>query len=408
MTSTAAVAAPAGVPPPHHHHHHYHHHPHDHQSPAEYVLPASLIAARPILPLPKRRLHGSTAAAINSSQSTLSNSSTTIPNHTTPNQIFSHTYPVATPSSSPTANRSLLPPYLPVDAETSESDDEADDTGSTNSSFGREDFNTSNKKKRKIPLSATSNATLNNTVVDGGGGSSPGPGTRVLSSKVGPSSAGSGGRLAGWRVPSATMKSEGGYPRRTKARRSVEPENMNGVVPRIGGSVPSTPERAGEEDESRTSPAPSGPFSFSCPSPLSVSLASMMPPSVKSSSASTTALADIYAGQPSTPPTAPLPVPPPPPPPLAAVSGQESVPPQQAYAQPIQGSIQTQTAAHTPAPAQQAGQPAQQSQQQQPRVPTQGIKHPNSEKARRVAQLTKLRERWRTGPKPEPVLPLPK
>jgi hypothetical protein len=31
------------------------------------------------------------------------------------------------------------------------------------------------------------------------------------------------------------------------------------------------------------------------------------------------------------------------------------------------------------------------------------MKHPNSEKARRVAQLTKLRERYRTGPKPDTV-----
>jgi hypothetical protein len=35
------------------------------------------------------------------------------------------------------------------------------------------------------------------------------------------------------------------------------------------------------------------------------------------------------------------------------------------------------------------------------------MKHPNSEKARRVAQLTKLRERYRMGPKPETVNPPP-
>jgi len=44
-------------------------------------------------------------------------------------------------------------------------------------------------------------------------------------------------------------------------------------------------------------------------------------------------------------------------------------------------------------------------QPQQQRPLQQGIKHPNSEKARRVAQLTKLRERYRTGPKPETVIP---
>jgi hypothetical protein len=57
------------------------------------------------------------------------------------------------------------------------------------------------------------------------------------------------------------------------------------------------------------------------------------------------------------------------------VPGQENIPPQQPYPQ----------------------------NQQQQRLPPQGIKHPNSEKARRVAQLTKLRERYRMGPKPETV-----
>jgi len=405
MTSTA-TAASAGLP-------HQHPHPHDRPSPLDYALPASLIATRPILPLPKRRIpSGTSSTSPNpSTPSTSTSSSTAIRGTTSPNQIFSHTYPLpASSSSSPKGNRSLLPPYLPLDTRDSESDDDGEDAGSTDSSFGREDFNSSNKKKRKIPLSVTSNATLNNVIVDGSGGASPGPGTRVLSSKTGlSSSAGSGGRYAGWRVPSATMRSEGGYFRRTKARRSVEPEeSMNGVVPGIARGMPSTPERSAgvaTGDEERTSPAPSGPFSFSCPSPLSVPLASMIPPSVKSSSASTSTIGEVYAGQPSAPPTAPLPAPPPPP--AATIPGQENIPTQQAYTQTSQVSAQTQTTPHPQAPAQQPGQPAQQPQQQQPqsRTPTQGIKHPNSEKARRVAQLTKLRERWRTGPKPEPVVP---
>jgi DNA segregation ATPase FtsK/SpoIIIE-like protein len=396
MASTAA-AVPAAVGPLHHAH------THDHQSPAEYALPASLIATRPILPLPKRRLPSSSSTATNPPQSsTTSPSSTTNPLSTSPTQtqIFSHTYPLAV-SSLPTADRSLLPPYLPTDAEESESDD--DDAYSSGWTFSREDSNTSNKKKRKIPLSATSNAPLGSVTVDGSTVSSPGSGTRVLGSKTGPSSATAAGRLTGWRVPSATMRSEGGYLRRTKARRSVEPEEtVNGVVPGIVGSVPSTPEMTpsgNEEDTSSTSPAPSGPFSFSCPSPLSAPLASMVPPSLKSTS--TANGGGTYIGQPSAPPTAPLPIPPPPPP--AAVDHATQ---QQAYAQTAQVSAQTQTTANPQAPAQ-PGQPAQQGQQQQqPRIPTQGIKHPNSEKARRVAQLTKLRERWRTGPKPEPVLPL--
>jgi len=409
MTSTA-TAAPTGL-------RYQHHRPHDHQSRFEYPLPASLIATRPILPLPKRRIASSATPSTNANHSTpgtSTSSSTSIPGTTSPNQIFSHTYPLpASSSSSPTRSRSSLPPYLSLDTQDSESDDEGDEARSTDSSFGREDFNSSNKKKRKIPLSATSNATLNNVIVDGSGGASPGLGTRVLSSKSGLSSAASpGGRYAGWRVPSATMRTEGGYFRRTKARRSVEVEdNMNGVVPAMPGSMPSTPERtagvaAGEEE--RTSPAPSALFSFSCPSPLSVPVVSMIPPSVKSSSASMSTVGEVYARQPSAPPTAPLPIPPPPPAP-AAVSGQDHIPPQQAYAQTPHVPVQTQTTPHPQVPAQQAGQstqqPQQQQQQQQPRVPTQGIKHPNSEKARRVAQLTKLRERWRTGPKPEPVVP---
>jgi len=408
MASTA-TAAPTGL-------RHQHHRPQDHQSPLEYTLPASLIATRPILPLPKRRIASTGTPRTNADRSipgTSTSSSTSIPGTTSPNQIFSHTYPLpASFSSSPTRNRSPLPPYLPLDAQDSESDDEGDEARSTDSSFGREDFNSSNKKKRKIPLSATSNATLNNVIVDGSGGASPGPGTRVLGSKSGlSSSACPGGRYAGWRVPSATMWSEGGYFRRTKARRSVEvDDNMNGVVPAMPRSMPPTPERtagvvaAGEEE--RTSPAPSGPFSFSYPSPLSVPVLSTIPSSAKSSSASASTVGEMYSGQPSAPPTAPLPVPPPPPP--AAVSGQDHIPPQQAYAQTPHVTTQMQTTPHPQAPAQQAGQSTQQpqqQQQQQPRIPTQGIKHPNSEKARRVAQLTKLRERWRTGPKPEPVFP---
>src|SRR5271167_4404915 len=172
------------------HHHHYHHGPPQPQQqypspPSSSPLPASLIATRPILPLPKRRLPSTTS----SSSTTTSTSTLPLP----PPQIFSHTYPSTTPSKT---NLTYVPGY-----DDSDSEDEGDDTGSTTSSVGREDFNLKNKKKRKIPLSATSTGNVGTTVTE--------IGIPVLNR-----SGSLKGRLSGWRVPSATLRTDGGYLRR--------------------------------------------------------------------------------------------------------------------------------------------------------------------------------------------------
>jgi hypothetical protein len=338
----------------HHHHHHHHAPPQPLQQypspPSSSPLPASLIATRPILPLPKRRVPSTTS----SSSTTASTSPLPFP----PPQIFSHTYPPTTPSKT---NLTYVPGY-----DDSDSEDEGDDTGSTTSSVGREDFNSKNKKKRKIPLSATSTGNIGTIVAE--------IGIPALNR-----SGSLKGRLSGWRVPSATLRTDGGYLRR-KTRvfsRSMEDE----VIPQEKMS-------SGEVDSvtngEQTSPAPSGLFSFTCPSPLTLPIIPPVPPAT-------------MAYHPSVPPTTPLPVPPPPP----VSQEQENTPPQQAYSQ--QGQTQQQQQQQT---AQTQAQPPPQPQQH--RLPLQGMKHPNSEKARRVAQLTKLRERYRTGPKPmETVLPPP-
>jgi hypothetical protein len=220
-----------------------------------------------------------------------------------------------------------------------------------------------NKKKRKIPLSATTTGNVSGGS-DGVGGSVMG---RV----------GSKGRLSGWRVPSGTIRGEGGYLRRkTRGSRSsssqpdpsTTDDNSSAKDGKTGSLTP--------EDVTSSSPAPSGPFSFSCPSPLTLPITPTAPPVANINPAH-----GQQTSRPSAPPTAPLPVPPPPPP----ATGQENIPPTtQSY-------------------------PPQQTQQQPPpqRLPPPSMKHPNSEKARRLAQLTKLRERYRTGPKPDTVTPLP-
>ena len=335
----------------HHHHHHHHHHPPQQQYPSQPTSStSSLISTRPILPLPKRRVHSTT------SSSSTTTSSTTLPHP--PPQIFSHTYP---PSSGSTK---ATPPYVQQgDYETSDSEDEGDDAGSTVSSVGREDFNLKNKKKRKIPLNATSAGNVGNTVNDIG--SPMFTITRTGSLK---------GRLSGWRIPSATVRTDGWYLRR-KTRISSRSLEVEEVEESMNGDI--TAKKTSEDVDScrPTSPAPSGPFSFTCPSPLTLPIIPPAPPV-------TTKSQPTYP-VPSAPPTAPLPVPPPPP----IAQGQENIPPKQPYLQ----SQQQQT-------------PGQQLPPQTQRLPPQGMKHPNSEKARRVAQLTKLRERYRTGPKPETVL----
>jgi hypothetical protein len=342
----------------HHHHHHHHHHPPQQQYPSPPTSsPSSLISTRPILPLPKRRVHSTTT----SSSSTTSSSTTTVP--PPPPQIFSHTYLPAAGSTKPT------PAYIQQgDYETSDSEDEGDDAGSTVSSVGREDLNLKNKKKRKIPLSATSAWNVSIAVADVG--SPVYTITRTGNLK---------GRLSGWRIPSATIRPDGGYIRR-KTRVSsrsleveeVEQESLNGLITRKKTSE--------EVDASRpTSPAPSGPFSFTCASPLKLPLVPPAPPVATTN--------QCTYPVPSVPPTTPLPVPPPPP----AAKGQENIPPQQPLPQSQQ--------------QQQQQPPTQLPLQQTQRLPPQGMKHPKSEKARRVAQLTKLRERYRTGPKPETVPP---
>jgi len=319
---------------------------------SSHLAPTLINTSRPILPLPKRRVPSTGTGSI-AGPSSAAGSSSSLP--LPPPQIFTHTYPPASSRYSPPSFHSS------GDFESSESDDEVDETGST-SSVGREDFNLKNKKKRKIPLSATTGVNVNNTVAEITSWTAMG---RVGSSK---------GRLSGWRVPSATSRTEGYYTRRKTrvASRSAsaepQPQTENGRI-----SQPITPAKTIAQPGSAskvdmTSPAPSGPFSFSCPSPLTLPMISSIPPM-----GPTTA---PYTVHPSAPPTSSLPVPPPPPP---AVAGQENIPPQQAYPP-----------------------------NQQQRLPPQGMKHPNSEKARRVAQLTKLRERYRMGPKPETVpIPVP-
>jgi hypothetical protein len=323
------------------------HHPQQYHPPStSSPLPSSLITTRPIIPLPKRRILSST-----SSSTTTSITNLPLP----PPQIFTHTYPPAVVS--PT------PPYIThEDYESSDSEDDGDDAASTVSSLGREDFNLKNKKKRKIPLSATTTGNVSGGS-DGVGGSVMG---RV----------GSRGRLSGWRVSSGTIRGEGVYLRRkTRGSRSSSSQpdpsttDDNSSV-KEGKTGILTP-----EDGTSSSPAPSGPFSFSCPSPLTLPVTPTAPPIAN--------IRPVHGQQtshPSAPPTTPLPVPPPPPP----ARGQENVPPTtQSY-------------------------PPQQTQQPPPqRLPPPSMKHPNSEKARRVAQLTKLRERYRTGPKPDTVISRP-
>ena len=327
--------------------------PHQYASShASSSLPPSLITTRPILPLPKRRGRSLT---LSSSSAITSNSAPRL----LPPQIFSHTCPPATNQSTP--------PYVQTqgDYESSDSDEEGDDAGSTASSIGREDFNLKNKKKRKIPLSATASANVGVAVTD--------IGTPVNGNRIGGPWK---GRLSGWRVPSATSRTEGGYLRR-KARAisrtycDDEPENAT--------SQRKNEEATENKGSESSGPAPSGPFSFTCASPLTLPIVPTAPSGVQGNQDNTSA-----------PPNAPLPVPPPPPPPIV----QEHTP-QQQYVQQGQPQPQqpqpTQTGSQQPPPQQ--------------RLPPQGIKHPNSEKARRVAQLTKLRERYRTGPKPDSVLP---
>jgi len=335
-------AAPAAVHAPQQHY--------SSSSASSQLGPALINTSRPILPLPKRRVALSTTGTTTGSSSAAA-SSTTLP--LPPPQIFTHTYPPATTRHITTYI------HFPGDYESSESDDDLDETGSTTSSVGREDFNLKNKKKRKIPLSATNSGNFSTAVAE------------ITSSAAMGRAGSTKGRLNGWRVPSATARTEGGYTRRKTrvASRSLsaEPhtdaENSNIAYPvtpaKTTGEQTNTPHK-----DIYKSPAPSGPFSFSCPSPLSRPTGPPIPPMGPTSTP--------YTAHPSAPPTASLPVPPPPPP---AVPGQENIPPQQPYPQ----------------------------NQQQQRLPPQGIKHPNSEKARRVAQLTKLRERYRMGPKPETV-----
>ena len=298
--------------------------------------------------------------------------------------------------------------------DSSDSEDDVDDVVSTGSSPGREDFNSKNKKKRKIPLSATSSGNMNHIVADIGSPSSSLGGMRNVNGK---------GRLTGWRVPSAISRNEGGYSRR-KTRRSVSsepqtPPSSTPLVPAVESPAEDDEDHADKTQLDRnevkepSSPIPSAPFSFSCPPTLAVPLTSTGRPDQSPQS--------VHARQVSAPPTAPLPVPP------AVSQGQENILSKQGATSAQQSHSRPQHTQSIPQPqhpqtTQQAhGQPqtTQQSQaiqqpqqhqqthpqpqqQQQQRLP-QNVKHPNSEKARRVAQLTKLRERYRTGPKPDTV-----
>jgi hypothetical protein len=371
----------------------------------------SLISARPILPLPKRRVPSNNSNGSTTSTTTPTSSSTPF----IAPQIFHHTYPATNHSTNSLNPRYISLPSTSNSYDSSDSEDDDNDAGSSSSSLGREDFNLQNKKKRKIPLSASMNSG-NVGVGEVSGSLSVGNG---VSSRSGYASyAGYGmyakGRWSGWRVPSATLRSEGGYfrrkPRVTSSSstttaitsKGYEQDSANGEY--VNGLADSEDKETAddvEKEESKdgisgdtepSTPPPSGPFSFTFSSPLTVPINPPIPPIPPPIGHLPT-----YVTPPSAPPTVPLPVPPPPPP--QTVQGQENLPPQQPYPAPTPSSTQPQSQG----PAQQ--QPQQQQPQQQ-RPLQQGIKHPNSEKARRVAQLTKLRERYRTGPKPETVIPI--
>src|SRR5271156_1907975 len=197
-------------------------HPSTHQeyppsppSSSQTHLHSSLISARPILPLPKRRVPSNNSNGHPTPTTTPAATPSSTP-FTTP-QIFHHTYGATNHSTNSHNPRYISLPSTRNSYDSSDSEDDDNDAGSSSSSLGREDFNLQNKKKRKIPLSASTNSG-NVAVGDVGSGSLSAVGNGVSSRSGYAGYVGYGmygkGRWSGWRVPSATLRSEGGYFRR--------------------------------------------------------------------------------------------------------------------------------------------------------------------------------------------------